>query len=53
MDLDLKKVKHVEAGTIKNVIDRIYPWEQIADAHRYVEKGHKKGSVIITVAHNM
>jgi NADPH:quinone reductase-like Zn-dependent oxidoreductase len=43
----------VEAGKIKNVIDRIYPWEKIGDAHRYVEKGHKKGSVIITVAHNI
>jgi NADPH:quinone reductase-like Zn-dependent oxidoreductase len=48
---DLRFLKElVEKGTLKPVMDRAYSFDEIVEAHRYVDRGHKKGNVAITVA---
>lgn len=50
---DLVFIKElVEAGKLKSFVDRCYPMEQAADAHRYVEKGQKRGHVVLMMAHS-
>ncbi|MFZ5630463.1 MAG: NAD(P)-dependent alcohol dehydrogenase [Spirochaetota bacterium] len=49
--VDLEMVRDLaEQGKLRPVIDRTYPLDQVAEAHRYVEQGHKKGNVIVTLA---
>lgn len=44
--------ERIEAYDIKVVVDRVYPLDKIVEAHRYVDLGHKKGSVVIAVTHD-
>ena len=48
---DLLALKQLaESGELRPVIDRVFPLDEIVEAHRYVDLGHKKGNVIVTVS---
>jgi NADPH:quinone reductase-like Zn-dependent oxidoreductase len=50
---DLAFIKElIEAGKVKPVIDRHYPLSEVPEAFRYLEEGHAKGKLVITVKHN-
>jgi NADPH:quinone reductase-like Zn-dependent oxidoreductase len=50
MPEDLRYVAHLaESGELKPVIDRVYSFEDVAQAHAYVDTGRKRGSVVLTV----
>jgi NADPH:quinone reductase-like Zn-dependent oxidoreductase len=50
-DLEILK-ELLEAGNVVSVIDRVYPLSEVAEAIRYLEEGHTRGKIVISVEHN-